>query len=119
MRESMSFFEPFFGTTPPPAEDGSKVFDWHQAVNLIKEHDIKNASAGLMEDWEYTSGRILNNSVPVANEYTFLFSTWATPILVDEDTQEEYPCWIGNDQTEWGEHTKWPESALKMLKGDV
>jgi hypothetical protein len=97
----------------------SKVFDWNKAVALIKEHGIKNAWAGLAEDWGYTSGRILIDGKPVAREetYTYLASHWATPALEDIMRIEGglYECWMWKDETEWDAHTYWPESAVKLL----
>ena len=35
-------------------DNPKKVFDWHRAVELIKTHNIKEAYAGLEEDWHWT-----------------------------------------------------------------
>ena len=59
-----------------------KVFDWDKAAKIIKERRPKTASAGLSEDWEWTGGTIYENGKPVKNEYTYLASRWATPILI-------------------------------------
>lgn len=92
-----------------------KVFDWDKAVELIKEHGIRNATAGLELDMEWTSGTILKDGKPVMDDYTYLGSIWAIPILLDDDTDEEYECWIMDSKTKYDEDTKWPESALKAL----
>ena len=92
-----------------------KVFDWNKAVELILANNIKNATAGLEEDMEWTSGTILKDGNPYTEDYTFLASTWATPILVDEDTGEEYYCYIKKSQTKFNSHTKWPKEALDLF----
>ena len=92
-----------------------KVFDWDKAARIIKQNNIKNASAGLIEDWEYTAGEILEKGNPYMDSYTYLSSTWATPVLVDEDKGYQYECYIMESKTEYNSGTKWPESALKIL----
>lgn len=98
-----------------------KVFDWNKAASLIKELKIKNAVAGLQCDMEWTSGLILEDGEPVDDCYTYLASTWATPVLVPLDKgcdHTEIPCYIMGNETEWNAKTKWPISALRILKGD-
>ena len=96
-----------------------KVFDWDKAARLIKERKPKIAEAGLEGDWEYTGGVIYRNGKPVTDNdigdsYTYLASTWATPILeLDGDPVE---CYVMDDKRGWDEHTKWPKSALEILK---
>ena len=91
------------------------VFDWHKAVELIKESNAKEAYAGLHGDWEWTGGRILVDGNPDKNSYTYLASTWATPEI--EIDGIKYDCYkMQNEVPKWGSETKWPESALKMLE---
>lgn len=95
-----------------------KVFDWIKAAKLIKEHNIKNAQAGLESDFEYTAGTILVNGNPVESDSTYLVSTWATPQLEDFDG-ETYDCYIMDTPEEnpngWDEDTMWPKEALEIL----
>lgn len=93
----------------------SMVFDWDKAAQLIRERQPKEASAGLAQDWEWTGGLIFAAGEPVLDSYTFLSSTWATPEL-DMDG-EVIPCWRWRAETEWDSGTKWPESALAILRG--
>lgn len=96
-----------------------KVFDWHKAVRLIKKNHINNASAGLTEDWNWTGGTILEDGEPYTDNYTFLSSTWATPVLVDDDKEVTFECWCWEDECEWDSETSWPSTALVlMLIGD-
>ena len=94
-----------------------KVFDWKRAVELIKFHNIKEAYAGLEEDWCWTGGLILENGIPVKGEYTYLSSTWATPVLVDEN-DTIYKCWCWEDECSWDHDTQWPLSALLLMGAD-
>ena len=95
--------------------DGNeKVFDWDKAAKIIKERKPETASAGLAEDWFWTGGTIYENGKPVKNEYTFLASRWATPVLILDG--EEIDCYQPKGYHGWNEDTKWPESALKILE---
>ena len=97
-----------------------KVFDWDKAASIIRELGLKDAMAGLQGDFENTGGSILEDGKPVMDDYTYLASTWATPVLAyydDEDSFDpiEIPCYIMEHETEWDSHTKWPASALAAL----
>ncbi len=90
------------------------VFDWDKAARLIKERQPQEASAGLSQDWEWTGGAIYKDGAPVTDSYTYLQSTWATPELdMDGDVVD---CFCMKPDCIWNENTKWPESALAILK---
>ena len=92
------------------------VFDWDKAAKLIKESGCSEASAGLQSDWEWTGGTIFADGKPNVESYTFLASTWATPeIDLDGDVQDCYR--MESEVPDWNSGTKWPKSALKILKG--
>lgn len=92
------------------------VFDWNKAARLIREQKAKTASAGLHSDWEFTGGAILQHGEPVTKAYTYLASTWAAPELVmDDGDAVECWCYEGDGNT-WDEATKWPETALAILR---
>ena len=91
------------------------VFDWDKAAKRIAEVHPETASAGLKSDWEWTGGEIYRNGEPVTDEYTYLASTWATPEL--EMDGEVEPCYrMQSEVPEWDSDTKWPYSALKILR---
>jgi len=92
----------------------ARVFDWNKAAQIIKECQCKTASAGLSGDWEWTGGEIFTNGKPNLEDYTYLASTWAMPEI--EIDGKVFPCWVYEDQSDWNSHTKWPESALKILE---
>ena len=105
------------------------VFDWLKAAEIIKKSGVKEASAGLSGDWEYTGGEIFANGKPVDEKdtYTFLSSTWATPELeVDGEIIECYMMQLemldlherGIIAGLWGAETYWPQEALDILNGE-
>jgi hypothetical protein len=92
-----------------------RVFDWHKAARLIAERKPRLVSAGLSGDWEYTGGTIYRDGAIVTDEYTYLASIWAEP-EIDLDG-EVIDCSILASESEgWDSHTKWPESAIALLK---
>lgn len=94
------------------------VFDWDKAAHIIKERKPRIAKAGLRDDWEWTGGTIYNNGEIVTNRYTYLASTWAVPELMVDD--EVMDCFKMESYTPgWNYDTKWPESARKILKGEM
>ena len=93
------------------------VFDWDKAARIIKESKCKYASAGLDGDWEWTGGTIYDRGQPVMDSYTYLSSTWATPLLDIDTSLTSIPCYKMQSETPgWDFDTKWPESALKILE---
>ena len=93
-----------------------KVFDWDAAAQKIKEVQPKLAQAGLQNDFTHTGGVIYSDGEIVKDDYTYLASTWATPILVLDD--EIYECYVMEKETKFTDSTKWPKSAIKILKGE-
>lgn len=95
-------------------ENELMVFDWEKAARLIKEKNGSYAEAWLDGDREWTGGVILANGKPVVDDYTYLASTWATPIIeIDGITQECYR--MESEVPGWGAGTKWPCEALNIL----
>lgn len=95
-----------------------KIFDWDKAARLIIQHGTQKAGAGLVEDWSWTGGAILEDGKIVLDSYTFLGSTWATPIVRLFDALgnfEDYECYVMESDAEWNHDTKWPESAIDIL----
>lgn len=90
------------------------IFDWTHAAELIKKLKPKTAYAGLMEDWSSTSGKIIHNYEPYLEDYTFLASSWAHPVLKIDDVF--YDCYItGKRKPDCNEYTKWPKEAIEVL----
>lgn len=95
-----------------------RVFDWDKAARIIRSVSPKYATVGLLEDFEWTNGIIFDDGKPVRSKDCFLRSTWATPILVD-DEGNQYECWkMQSEVPRWHEKTLWPKSALRILKGE-
>jgi len=90
------------------------VFDWDKAAKLIRNEQPKEAFAGLEDDLEYTEGIIWKDGMPVKDDYTYLASTWARPLLIMDGVPCE--CWRYEQETPgWNADTKWPKSALEIL----
>lgn len=97
----------------------SNVFDWIKAVGVIKENGIKNASAGLVEDWFWTASDILENGkIPQGEWKPYLASHWATPALRDDDKEISCDCYILSTETEWDAKTYWPDEAVQLFKSN-
>lgn len=97
--------------------DIGKVFDWDTAARRIIETRAIEARAGLGTDWAYTGGTIWEDGKPNTTSYTYLASAWAIPEL-DIDGHIE-PCWIDEIEAKsrgWDSSTKWPESALTIIR---
>jgi len=77
-----------------------KYFDWIKAAELIKEYGAKHAAAGLIEDWEWTGGDIMEDGkiIPEEDTYVYLGSTWATPTLIINHWDDEFECWKYKDE---------------------
>lgn len=98
------------------AGDEEMVFDWDLAARLILKHKAKEAWAGLEGDWGNTAGCILTDGLPDKKSDTYLASVWAMPCLVIGEMK--LPCYrMKHHCPGWNEYTKWPESAVKILKG--
>ena len=69
-----------------------KIFDWAKAKNLIEQYNIQNVWAGLAEDWEWTSDKILVNGKWIENHGAYLSSVWATPVFISEEIKVD--CWV-------------------------
>ena len=92
-----------------------RVFDWEKAARLIVERRPTEAGAGLAGDWGWTGGVIWINGDVIRDQYTYLASLWATPIL-DLDG-EEIDCWrLQSDTPGWDSDTKWPDEAIAILR---
>ena len=75
-----------------------KFMDWNKVKEVVESNPNSIIYAGLMEDWNNTSGLIYAKG-KYYNGYVYGCSNWATPI-VDVDG-EEIECWT-NNETEWG-----------------
>lgn len=101
-----------------------KVFDWERAAARIKEVQPEVAVAGLIEDWDFTSGIIYRDGEILyrgnGGGYTYLASRWDIPALKLDDTTEE--CWIlkqesGHNETQYFAKLSWPRESIDILFG--
>ena len=82
-----------------------KYMDWNKAKEIILKHPDSKIYAGLMEDWNNTSGLIYANGNYYNGGYVYGASLWATPIL-DVDG-EEIECWTNEKTDEGPEKPDW------------
>ena len=116
------------------SDDTFKVFDWFYFVDLINVCHIKNAKIGLYEDWESTSATALQdgkmaNGFDESSQGVYLGSWWATPMVIDLDTNRKYTCFTSYpERVVIDEHFEaaeewWPVDAAKYyaekLYGDI
>lgn len=104
---AMGFLGPEAIATKPIGK--KKYLDWEKAKKLIKEHPNSVIYAGLLEDWNNTSGLIYAKGKYYDGMFFYGASVWATPIL-DIDG-EEIECWTY-------EKTKEGSGTPDWLKGD-
>lgn len=95
-----------------------RVFDWNKAAELIRDRKPSVVVAGLASDMEWTAGRIFENGKIVDDDYAYLASTWAIPVIVLDG--DEVDCFVMESTIpkEWtGDPAKlcWPESARNIL----
>ena len=90
-------------------KDFSKTLDWDKCIDIIVENDLKTVQVGLEEDFEDTCGYILIDDEPVEGEFHYLESLWATPVLLDMDNEEIYPCWSFTNESEYNANSDWTD----------
>lgn len=106
MKGYTSFMAPLFGVNVATKPIGDmKYLDWEKAKQLIKEHPDSIIYAGLMEDWNNTSGLIYAMGDFYYDGYVYGASCWATPIL-DIDG-EEVECWTYEETKEGSGKPDW------------
>lgn len=82
-----------------------KYLDWNKAQQIVDEHPDSVIYAGLMEDWNNTSGVIYDKGKYFRSNYVYGASIWATPI-VDVDGIE-IECWTYDKTKEDYHMPKW------------
>ncbi len=91
------------------------ILDWDEAARRVVTAGVRNASAGLRSDWEYTGGEILLDGKPVDDSDFYNGSTWAEPELDVGEGPES--CWkFKNDAPDGWDGNVWPESAKRILR---
>lgn len=84
--------------------DKMKYMDWKKVQQIVDEHPNSVIHAGLMEDWNCTSGLIFAKG-EYYDGYVYGASIWATPI-VDVDG-EEIECWTYEKTKEGSSKPDW------------
>lgn len=88
-----------------------KYMDWKKVQQIVDEHPDSVIYAGLMEDWNNTSGLIYAKG-EYYNGYVYGCSKWATPI-VDVDG-EEIECWTYEETEEGSNKPTWWGNGQKL-----
>lgn len=89
-----------------------KYMDWQKVQQIVNENPNSVIYAGLMEDWNNTSGLIYAKG-QYYDGYVYGCSTWATPI-VDVDG-EEIECWTFEKTEETSEKPSWWGNGQELL----
>ena len=89
-----------------------KYMDWKKVQKVVDENPDAVIRAGLMEDWNNTSGLIYANG-KYYDGYVYGCSMWATPI-VDVDG-EEIECWTYEPTKEGSRKPSWWGNGQKLL----
>ena len=93
MIEHRDFLDPFINPQPFKIEGKVKLLDWERLKKICEEHPNSTIEAGLMEDWDYTSGTVFEDGKRIEPDYIYALSRWATPICLI-DYKEEIECWV-------------------------
>ena len=104
------FFASGVGATKPIG--AMKYMDWNKVQKIVDEHPNSVIRAGLMEDWNNTSGLIFAKG-KYYDGYVYGSSTWATPI-VDVDGKE-IECWTHEKTKEGHSKPDWWGNGQELL----
>lgn len=114
MKGYTNFADGFLGpravATKPIGE--KKFMDWNKVKEVVENHPHSVIYAGLMEDWNNTSGLIFAKG-KYYDGYVFGCSVWATPI-VDVDG-EEIECWTYEETKEHSDKPIWWGNGQKLI----
>lgn len=92
-----------------------KYMDWKKVQQIVDEHPDSVIYAGLMEDWNNTSGLIYDKGKYHNGGYCFYgVSIWATPIVDVDGVEVE--CWTYDKTKEGSGMPKWWGKKKKVKK---
>lgn len=106
----------FTGAAMPTAKGGKKYMDWNKAEKICRENPHSLIYAGLMEDWNNTSGVIFDNGEYYNGGILYDQSRWVTPIL-DVDGKE-IECWTHEEHKHTGVPSGWCKNGDKRHELD-
>lgn len=114
MKGYTDFMSGFLGmnaVATKPINDKAKYMDWNKVQEIVNNHPNSVIYAGLMEDWNNTSGLIYAKG-KYYKGYVYVQSMWATPI-VDVDG-EEIECWTEIETKEGCNLPTWWGNGQKL-----
>lgn len=109
MKGYTNFFNAKAARTKPSGS--MKYMDWNKVQEIVKNNPDSVIYAGLMEDWNNTSGLIYAKG-KYYNGYVYDRSVWATPII-DVDGRE-IECWTYEIQKEKPGKPSWWGNGEKL-----
>lgn len=92
------------------------VFDWNKAHRLLTESGVDQADAYLRGDRGFTGGCIWLNGEPSNEDYVYLSSLWAVPVL--EINGEEVECWQFEEAAPDDWDDAWPTIVAATAEDD-
>lgn len=114
MKGYTNFAAGFFGASAVATKPIGKMkyMDWQKVQKIVDENPDAVIHAGLMEDWNNTSGLIYAKG-KYYDGYVYGCSSWATPI-VDVDGAE-IECWTHEQTKEGSAKPTWWGNGQKLL----
>ena len=107
---AMGFLGPQAVATKPIGD--MKFMDWKKVQQIVDENPDSTIYAGLMEDWNNTSGLIFAKGKYYDGGIVYGCSCWATPI-VDVDGKE-IECWTYEKTKEGSDMPTWWGNGEKL-----
>lgn len=104
MKGYTDFASGFLGNINTKPKGEMKFMDWDKVKDIIEQNPDSEIYAGLMEDWNNTSGLIFAKG-NYYDGYVYGCSNWATPI-VDVDG-EEIECFTYEETQEGSGKPTW------------
>ena len=107
---ALGFMGPEAVATKPIGQ--MKYMDWQKVQKLVLDNPDAVIYAGLMEDWNNTSGLIYARG-NYYNGYVYGCSVWATPIVDIDGVEVE--CWTYDETTEGSSRPRWWGNGTPLL----
>lgn len=105
------------GMLRPTAPGGMKYMDWEKAEKICLDNPEATIRAGLMEDWNNTSGIVFMKGAWYDGGILYDASKWATPIL-DVDGKE-IECWTHERHERRNVPTWWGRGKTVKRESDL
>lgn len=91
----------------------TKYMDWNKVKEVVEKNPNAVIYAGLMEDWNNTSGLIFAKGKYYDGDCFYGCSSWATPII--DINGEEIECWTYDKTEEVSDIPSWWGNGKQLL----